>query len=240
MQTGQRPRIGIVADVGRAQTGPWDDVYSMAPHNYVEAIVAAGGAPLLIPSVEPYEDEPELALASLDGMVFMGGRDLDPGMYGAEPHPENDAAAVARDRVEVALARAALKRRVPFLGICRGLQLLNVLYGGDLEQHLADRLDMKPHRHVLGEFTRHLVKVEPGTKLAAAVPAGEFEVASHHHQGVARVGKGLRIVATASDGVVEGLEDPEHPFCIGVQWHPEVTAAGDGGGLFRALVGQCS
>ena len=240
MHSRHRPRIGIVADVGRATTGPWDDVYSMAPHNYVEAIAAAGGAPLLVPCIELYEDDPELALEGLDGIVFMGGRDIDPRMYGAEPHPESDRATALRDRVEVALGRAALERRVPFLGICRGLQLLNVLYGGDLEQHLADRLDMKPHRHVLGEFTRHLVKVEPGTKLATAVPAGEFEVASHHHQGVARVGDGLRIVATASDGVVEGLEDSEHPFCVGVQWHPEVTAEDDGGGLFRALVGQCS
>ena len=239
MHDRHRPRIGIVADVGRATTGPWDDVYSMAPHNYVEAIAAAGGAPLLIPCIEPYEEDPELALEGLDGIVFMGGRDIDPRIYGAEPHPESDRATASRDRVEVALGRAALGKRVPFLGICRGLQLLNVLYGGDLEQHLADRLDMKPHRHMLGEFTRHLVKVEPGTKLAMAVPAGEFEVASHHHQGVARVGDGLRIVATASDGVVEGLEDPEHPFCVGVQWHPEVTAEDDGGGLFRALVGKC-
>lgn len=236
----RRPRIGIVADVGRAVVGPWDEVVSMAPHNYVSAIAGAGGAPVLVPSVEPYDEDPEAALADLDGIVFMGGRDFDPGIYGAEPHLENDRASGVRDRVELALGRAALDRRMPFLGICRGCQLLNILYGGDLEQHLADRIDMKPHRDTLGVFTRHRVALEPGTKLAAAMRGSEYEVASHHHQGAGRIGGGLRVAATAPDGVVEGLEDPELPFCIGVQWHPEVTATEDGGRLFRALVAQCS
>lgn len=240
MYPGHRPRIGIVADLGRATTGPWDDIYTMVPHNYVSAIATAGGAPVLIPSVEPYDEDPEAALADLDGIVFMGGRDFDPGIYGAEPHPESDRAIEIRDRVELGIGRAALERRMPILGICRGCQLLNILYGGDLEQHLADRVDMKPHRDTLGVFTRHRVALEPGTKLAAAMQGNEHEVASHHHQGAGRIGDGLRIAATAPDGVVEGLEDPEHPFCIGVQWHPEVTAAEDGGRLFRALVAQCS
>ncbi|MCY3932146.1 MAG: gamma-glutamyl-gamma-aminobutyrate hydrolase family protein [Acidobacteria bacterium] len=240
MYARHRPRIGIVADLGRATTGPWDDIYTMAPHNYVSAIADAGGAPVLIPSVEPYDEDPEAALADLDGIVFMGGRDFDPEIYGAAPHPESDRAIEIRDHVELAIGRAALERRMPILGICRGCQLLNILYGGDLEQHLADRVDMKPHRDTLGVFTRHRVALEPGTKLAAAMQASEHEVASHHHQGAGRIGDGLRVAATAPDGVVEGLEDPEHPFCIGVQWHPEVTASEDGGRLFRALVAQCS
>lgn len=240
MYSGHRPRIGIVADVGRATTGPWDDIYTMAPHNYVSAIADAGGAPVLIPSVEPYDEDPEAALADLDGIVFMGGRDFDPAIYGAKPHPESDRSTEIRDRVELAIGRAALERRMPILGICRGCQLLNLLYGGDLEQHLADRVDMKPHRDTLGVFTRHRVVLEPGTRLATVMEAEGHEVASHHHQGAGRIGDGLRVAAIAPDGVVEGLEDPEHPFCIGVQWHPEVTAEEDGGRLFRALVGQCS
>ena len=208
----------------------------MVQHNYVLAIAAAGGAPVLVPSVEPYDRDPEAALAGLDGLVLMGGKDFDPQIYGAQPHPESDKATRIRDRVELAIGRAALERGMPILGICRGFQLLNILYGGDLEQHLGDRLDMKPHRDVLGEFTRHRVTLEPGTKLAAAMQAGECEIASHHHQGAGRVGDGLRVVATAPDGVVEALEDPRHPFCLGVQWHPEVTAVEDGGALFRALI----
>lgn len=143
---GRRPRIGIVGDVRDAIIGPWDEVVSMVPHDYVSAIAAAGGAPVIIPSVEPYDEEPDAALDDLDGIVFMGGKDFDAQIYGAEPHPENDEHDETRDRVELAIGRAALERRMPILGICRGFQLLNILYGGDLEQHLGDRLDMKPHR----------------------------------------------------------------------------------------------
>ena len=184
----RRPRIGMVADVCNAVAGPWDDVVSMAPHAYVSAIAAAGGAPVLIPSIEPYDRDPAAALAGLEGLVLMGGRDFDPAIYGAARHRANDEPVEVRDRVELAIGRAALERRMPVLGICRGCQLLNILYGGDLEQHLGDRLDMKPHRDVLGQFTRHRVTLEPGTKLAAAMQAGEFEIASHHHQGAGRVG----------------------------------------------------
>ena len=244
---GRRPRIGIVGDVRDAIIGPWDEVVSMVPHDYVSAIAAAGGAPVIIPSVEPYDEDPEAALAGLDGIVFMGGKDFDAKIYGAEPHPENDEHDEMRDQVELAIGRAALERRMPVLGICRGFQLLNLLYGGDLEQHLGDRLDMKPHRDVLGEFTRHMVTIEPGTHLAAAMEAGgprlqagDVEIASHHHQGAGRLGEGLRVAATAPDGVIEALEDPRLPFCLGVQWHPEVTAPEDGGRLFRALVDFCS
>jgi putative glutamine amidotransferase len=236
----RRPRIGLVADSRSVTMGAWADLQaSVVPHTYVRAISKAGGAPFLIPVDECYVAEPFAAVDALDGLALIGGRDLDAALYGQEAHRENDpveALGDVRDRLEIALAALALELDLPVLGICRGVQVLNVAMGGDLEQHLGDRIDLTPHRERPGAFTRHRVTATPGTHVAEALGKGTVEVASLHHQGVGRLGAGLVAAATAPDGVVEALEHPEHRFCVGVLWHPEEDVPGTGLGLFRALV----
>ena len=144
-----------------------------------------------------------------------------------EPHSETVTAEELRDRFEVALARAARARRLPTLGICRGMQLLNVVYGGDLEQHLADVVDPLPHRPGPGQFGDHPVAVAEGTATGDML-GDAVSVRSTHHQGVRRVGDGLVVAGRAPDGTVEAIEDPPSPFCVGVLWHPE-EQAGTGG-----------
>jgi putative glutamine amidotransferase len=165
----------------------------------------------------------------LDGLVFSGGNDMSPGSYGAEPDPATGGVNPARDRGELALLTAALERDLPVLAICRGVEVLNVARGGDLVQHLPDVVGHEEHRAVVGEFSEHAVRVDPGSRI------GEVRgpVKSHHHQGLGRIGDGLREVAWAADGVVEGVEDPQKPFLVGVLWHPE---AGEDQRLFEQLV----
>ena len=163
-----------------------------------------------------------------------GGADVDPALYGADPHPEtDDSAAPARQR-ELALLTAALERDLPVLAICRGTQLLNVARGGDLVQHLPEEVGTDDHKEIPGRFSRHPVEVKEGTRLGGIVGAPST-VASHHHQGLGRVGEGLVESAWAADGTLEGVEDPEMRFVVGVQWHPE---AGDDQRLFEALVDE--
>jgi putative glutamine amidotransferase len=167
---------------------------------------------LLVP---PDDESVEETLDRLDGIVFSGGEDLG----------ENE----ARDRGELALLEAALARDLPVLAICRGFEVLNVARGGDLVQHLPDVVGHEEHRAVLGEFSEHPVRVDPSSRI------GEVSgvVKSHHHQGVGRIGDGLREVAWAEDGTIEALEDPDKPFVVGVLWHPE---AGEDQKLFDQLV----
>lgn len=236
----RRPSIGLVADSRTVTMGAWSNLDAcVVPQTYVRAIAAAGGLPVVIPVDECYVEEPAAAIDLLDGLALIGGRDLDSALYGQEPHGENDRVAAlgrVRDRLEMALAALAVELNLPVLGVCRGVQVLNVALGGDLEQHLGDRLDPTPHRHRLGEFTRHLVSATPGTHVAEALGNEVFEVASHHHQGLGRVAAGLVPAATADDGVVEALEHPDRAFCVGVLWHPEEDVPGTGLGLFQALV----
>lgn len=224
-----RPLIGITAFVTRASFGVWELEATLAPEAYVRAVELAGGRPLLVP---PSDEGLEETLAALDGLILSGGSDLDPALYGQEAHPETFGVTPERDRAEIALLHAALAAGVPVLGICRGSQVLNVALGGDLVQHLPDLVEHAGHREIPGIFSRHTVEVEPGTVLAGLI--GErAEVASHHHQGLGRVGRGLRVVARDPDGTPEALEDPTLPFAIGVLWHPE---AGDDTRLFEGLV----
>jgi putative glutamine amidotransferase len=236
----RRPRIGLVADSRIVAMGAWTDLEAcVVPRSYVGAIAAAGGSPIVIPADECHVEDPGGAIDVLDGLALIGGRDIDPVHYGEEPHGQTDLVdglASVRDRLELSLAALAIERDVPVLGICRGLQVLNVALAGDLEQHLGDRLDLTPHRERLGEFTRHVVNARPGTKLAEALGSAAVEVASHHHQGIGRLGPGLVPAATAPDGVVEALEHRDHRFCVGVLWHPEEDVPGTGLRLFRALV----
>jgi gamma-glutamyl-gamma-aminobutyrate hydrolase PuuD len=221
-----KPLIGITTYVEPASWGHWTLEAALVPYDYVRAVERAGGRVLLVP---PDDDGIEEVLDALDGLVFSGGNDMAPNSYGAEADPATNGTNPARDRGELALLTAALERDLPVLAICRGLEVLNVVRGGDLVQHLPDVVGHEDHRAVVGEFSEHPVRVDPASRL------GEVRgpVMSHHHQGLGRVGEGLREVAWAEDGVVEAVEDLAKSFLVGVLWHPE---AGEDQRLFEQLV----
>ena len=226
-----RPVIGITAYAEQARWGAWDLPAALIPLMYVRKVEEAGGRPLLVP---PSELGVEETLDALDGLILSGGADLDPDVYGAEPHPETTGTRPDRDAAELALLSAALERDMPVLAICRGSQVMNVARGGDLVQHLPEVVGGQQHKETPGVFADHDVTVEPGTRLGSLL--GErTPVKSHHHQGFGRVGEGLRPVAWAEDGTLEAIEDPDRQFAVGVLWHPE---AGADDALFRALVEQ--
>ena len=230
-----RPRIGITAYWRNASWGPWTDMPAcLAPQAYVDSITLAGGFPLLIPPLPEIDGFADEALASLDGLVLVGGDDIGAERYGAVPHPTADPPNHRRDTAELGLLRGALERDLPLLGICRGFQLLNVAYGGTLDQHLDDSVDGALHRIRLGEWSNHPVEIRGG-RLRDLYESGTV-IHSHHHQGVATVGEGLAVTATAPDGTVEGLEDPAKAFCLGVLWHPEEAGSQSGARIFGALI----
>jgi putative glutamine amidotransferase len=198
----------------------------------VRAVTRAGGVPLLVPPGAAYEE----TLESVDGLIFSGGSDLDPELYGEQAHPETDGWVRERDDFELGLMQAALARDVPLLAICRGSQVLNVALGGDLEQHVPDRVSTNVHKETPGVFAEHDVAVVPGTKLASILGTGN-DVKSHHHQGYGELGSGLREAARAPDGTIEALEDPTRRFTLGVLWHPE---EGEDLALFEALVHEAA
>ncbi len=226
-----RPVIGITTYAQEATWGVWRLPAALVPLDYVDAVERAGGRPVLVP---PSEDGVDETLDALDGVVFSGGADVDPALYGAEAHPETDTPQARRDAAELALLAAALERDLPTLAICRGFQLLNVARGGDLVQHLPETVGHQEHRRVPGQFAEHPVEVREGTRLAAIVGA-RGKVTSHHHQGVGRLGDGLVESAWAADGTLEGIEDTSRRFVLGVQWHPEM---GEDQALFETLVDE--
>jgi putative glutamine amidotransferase len=228
-----KPLVGITTYVEDAAWGHWQLEAALIPYDYVRAIERAGGRALLVP---PDTDGVEETLDALDGLLFSGGNDLDPTSYGAEAHVETSGTKPERDRGELALLEGALARDMPMLAVCRGFQVLNVARGGDLVQHLPDAVGHEQHRAVKGVFSEHDVKIDDASRLGSIV--GEHApVKSHHHQGVGRVGEGLREAAWADDGTVEALEDPEKRFTVGVLWHPE---AGEDMKLFEALVAEAA
>jgi putative glutamine amidotransferase len=224
-----RPLIGITSYAEPVQMGVWIEDSAVVPLAYVRAVEHAGGRPILLPPVEDGIDE---TLDAVHGVIFSGGGDLDPGMYGAEAHAETDAPKPWRDGPEIALLQAALDRDMPVLAICRGSQLLNVARGGDLVQHLPEVVGHERHRHEPGAYSDHDVRLEPESRLGELL-GDHAPVKSHHHQGMGRIGDGLREVAWADDGLVEGLEDPGKRFALGVLWHPE---EGEDFALFKGLV----
>ena len=228
-----RPVIGITTYVTPAKWSYWDREAALVPADYVNAIDRAGGRPLLVP---PTEDGIEETLDALDGLLFSGGSDLDPELYDQDPHEETFGVHPERDRAELALMEAALERELPVLAVCRGSQVLNIARGGDLVQHLPDVVGDEKHKHTPGTFADHDVTLEPGTRLADVL-GDRAPVKSHHHQGIGRVGRGLRAAAHAEDGTLEAVEDPAHRFALGVLWHPE---AGEDRRLFEALVREAA
>jgi gamma-glutamyl-gamma-aminobutyrate hydrolase PuuD len=228
-----KPVIGITTYVEPAKWGQWDLPAALIPYAYVRGVKAAGGRALLVP---PSEDGIEETLDALDGVLFSGGGDLDPGSYGAEGHEKTAGVRAERDSAELALLQAALARDMPVLAICRGSQVLNVARGGDLVQHLPEVLGHEGHKETLGEFSDHEVSIEANSRLGGIV--GErTAVKSSHHQGFGRIGEGLVVSAQADDGTIEGLEDPSKRFALGVLWHPE---EGEDAALFRALVEEAA
>ena len=228
-----KPLVGITTYVTPASFGPWELESALIPYDYVRGVERAGARVVLVP---PSDDGVEEVLDAVDGLVFSGGSDLDPDLYGQERHPETNGVVPARDTAELTLLTAALERDLPVLAICRGVQILNVARGGDLEQHLPDHVGHERHKEVPGVFSDHEVEIEPGTRLSGVL-GDRVAIKSHHHQGLARLGEGLRPSARDEDGWVEALEVSDRRFAVGVLWHPE---AGDDARLFEALVAEAA
>lgn len=218
-----RPVVGICAATEPASWGVWrDEAVHLAPRSYSATVQRAGALAVLLPPDDSVADEPDLLLDRLDALVLAGGADVDPASYGAEPHPETKGSRPERDRFEIALARRAIERDLPLLGICRGMQILNVGCGGTLCQHLPELLGHERHRPVPGSFEEHEVVLEPGSLARQAAGADRIAVKSHHHQGVERIGEGLVVSGhSAGEEVVEAIELPGRRFALGVIWHPE-------------------
>ncbi len=224
------PVIGIVTALGRSRNGGWDEPCAFLHTSYVEAVQRAGAIALMIPPDPLLSEDPGPILDRIDGLLLAGGADLDPATYGATPHPETIDTTAARDEAEVALARAAIERDMPVLGICRGMQVLNVALGGTLIQHVAEVVGHEQHRRHLGTFVGndHTVVLEPGSLAAQAAGEQRHLVFSHHHQAVGNLGAGLVVSGRSElDELPEAIESPEHDYLLGVQWHPEADHASD-------------
>lgn len=223
-----RPMIGVSTYREQARWGTWDVPAVLLPADYVDAVATAGGEPVLLPTGATSAD----VVRRLDALVLAGGADLEPGSYGQPAGPRTTIVRPDRDGSETGLLRVALDVDLPVLAICRGMQLLNVVLGGDLVQHLPDQSGAAEHDPGPGRYTRHLVRLSPASQLAHLL--GEQATADcHHHQALRRLGAGLIAVGWAEDGTVEAVERPRSAFCLGVQWHPEV---GDDRRLFAGLV----
>jgi putative glutamine amidotransferase len=218
-----RPLIGISAAVEQARWASWDLVVTMAPQTYAAAVQAAGGLAVILPPDPAATTDPDIVLDRIDGLLLAGGSDIDPATYGAEPEPETTGYRSERDRFELALLRGAVERDMPALGICRGMQMLNVARGGTVDQHLPDSLGGSiRHREVPGTFSAHEVAIVPDSLAARAIGAERAEVKSHHHQGVDRLGDGLDVSGRSlDDDLVEAIELPDRRYALGVLWHPE-------------------
>ena len=239
--TNTSPIIGISCYSVRAQWGVWDDEADLLPHRYVAMVARTGGLPVLLPPTEHTAD----VLPRLDGLILSGGSDVEPSRYGAPPDPAAGPFYPARDAAELELCRRALASRLPLLGICRGLQLINVALGGTLHQHLPDLVGNDSHSPKEHGYGTHKVSVAPGSQLSAILGRSEAAVPTHHHQAVDRLGTGLVATAWADDSVIEAAElapsdsrpSPAGQFMVAVQWHPEV---GEDASLFNALIAAAS
>lgn len=222
------PLIGITSYVEQVRWGVWDVPAAVLPFRYVERVEAAGGRAVILP---PTASSDDTVLDRLDAVVFAGGADLDPGLYGEQAHAETTGLRPERDAAEAPLMRAALDRDLPTLGICRGMQLMSVVSGGTLVQHLPDVVGHERHRPAPGVYGLHDVRLAPGSR-AHTILGERVSVPSYHHQGLADAGK-LDVTGWADDETPEAVEHPDRRFAIGVLWHPE---AGDDLRLFSALV----
>jgi gamma-glutamyl-gamma-aminobutyrate hydrolase PuuD len=228
-----RPAVGISAYCEQASWGIWTLPAVVLPQNYVDQVVAAGGTPVLLP---PVAEAGEM-VRRLDGLIISGGPDVEPAVYGEQPGPNTTVVRPERDAAELVFFREAIAAGLPVLGICRGMQLMNVALGGSLIQHLPDVVGHDGHSPTPGQMGTHEIAVAPSCQLAGILPGSSVAVATHHHQGIGKLGSGLTATAWAQDGTIEAIEldrgGTGHPFTIAVQWHPE---AGQDPSLFLAIV----
>ena len=228
-----KPLIGIGCDV-YCSNGERDRAFAFT--TYTEAVRRAGGIPVVVP---PQPENAADIVENLDGILLAGGDDCDPAAYGEPRHPTVDPVMDPRRQTnDLSLARAARQRGIPTLGICLGVQVMNIAAGGSLIQDIHSELDTDiDHASQPSDRHRHDVIVEQGTKLSTILGERELNVNSSHHQAIRNVGGGLRVTAHAPDGIIEGLEDPQHPFYLGVQWHPEdMNGETSASSLFGAFV----
>jgi putative glutamine amidotransferase len=237
------PVIGITTYDDHATWRSWSARAAMLPAVYVEAVRRSGGRPVMLPPGGD-DEEANLTVAGLDGLVVPGGPDIEPERYGAARHPQTQVPGPVRDAWDFAVTGAALSLGVPVLAICRGMQVLNVVRGGTLHQHIPDLIGHGRHSGGQGTYGRHKVRVSPGSLLAGIIPDdGHFDVPTHHHQAVDLLGDGLKAVAWEEDGTIEAVEagpsalDGLSGFVLGVQWHPE---QGTDMRVFTALVGAAT
>jgi putative glutamine amidotransferase len=219
----------------------WREDSVAVPANYIRALHRAGGQEAILFPERIEVDEARRRLSPADGVLLIGGADVDPAYYGEEPHPECYGVNPDVDAFEMAISRAAVEMGKPLLAICRGIQVLNVAFGGSLDQHITGRDGLIGHGIPGVAPEMHLVRLEPGSRVAKAMGVDEASVSSSHHQALARLGEGLLPVGRTGDGIVEAVER-EDGWVLGVEWHPERTADEDPAqqALFDALVEQAS
>jgi putative glutamine amidotransferase len=229
------PLIGLTTYRERAVFGVWDETADLLPTTYADAIHAAGGVPMLLPPAAAFGDlhaSAEAAVHGLHGLVLTGGADVDPARYDAERDSHTGPERPDRDSWEIALVAAALRRDMPLLGVCRGMQVLAVALGGTLTQHLPDVVGDESHRPIVGVHGRHDVRLAEGSRIATIL-GPTADVATYHHQSVDRLPETIVANGWTRDGTVEAFEVCDQSWAIGVQWHPEVH---NGSSLFRAFV----
>jgi putative glutamine amidotransferase len=240
----RRPLVGVACYAEEISWGVWRVPGTFVPSGYVESIEAVGGYPVLLPPLDSVAGDPAAVCAILEALVLTGGADVDPAHYGGPAPPDPAQLRSDRDRAELALARYAVDSGLPLLAVCRGMQVLNVACGGTLIPHLPDVVGTDVHLPAPGRLGRHRLRVAAESRLAKLLDAagseqaeaGWVEVSSHHHQALDRLGAGLVAVGWADDGVAEAIELADHPFAVGVQWHPEMTGNTLDRALFTALL----
>ena len=227
MHAASAPLIGVTTYLEQAQTGVWDVPASFLPKVYLDAVTDAGGIAVLLPPQPVSRDIARSVVSSLDGLIVAGGADVDPARYGQEAHPRTGVPRTDRDAWEDALLTEAIAIELPFLGICRGAQVLNVALGGTLVQHLPDVVGTERYQPAPAVFGEGEVAVEPGSRLEAVLGPGSQTLPVHfyHHQALDEVADGLMVTARSDEGVIEAVELDAVPFGLAVQWHPEENAA---------------
>jgi putative glutamine amidotransferase len=229
------PRIGLTTYRERAVFGVWDETTDLLPATYADSVHVARGVPMLLPPAAAFGDVHASAEAALDGvhgLVLTGGADVDPGRYDAKRDRHTGSERPDRDSWEIALVAAALRRDLPLLGVCRGMQVLAVALGGTLTQHLPDLVGNSSHRPIVGTHGRHGVRLAEGSRIAGILGA-VADVATYHHQSVDQLPDTVVANGWTDDGTVEAFEVCDATWAMGVQWHPEVH---DGEALFNAFV----